>query len=402
MNEKEKIAYRYKLLKGSLNQKTTRLFAWAEALSLWYWWVKIIEEVTWISHGTIIKGKQELESEDSIITSDRIRREWWWRNKLIDKDPKIAIQIEKELDGNTIWNPMSLITWTTKSLTNLAEALKQFWLIVWRDVICRYLKSKWYSLQWNKKVLEWWDHIDRNAQFLYIKNKSEKFIEKWYPVISIDTKKKELVWNFKNSWQNWHKKWEWIEVNVYDFPNDAKWKAVPYWVYDIINNIWWVSVWVSADTWEFSVNSIRNRRYNMWKEKFNKTKKIYINCDGGWSNWSRCRLRKIELQKLSNEIWKELHISHFPPWTSKWNKIEHRMFCHISQNWKWIPLDDFMTIVNLISNTKTSKWLHIKCVLDNKIYQKWIKISDKEIENINIKKDKFHWERNYIISPKKI
>lgn len=400
MNEKEKIQYRYGLMKNSFNEKTKRLFVGAEALAIGHWWVKLVEEATWISHWTISRWKKELEKNEKIITDSRIRKEWWGRKKSIDKNPQIVIEIEKELDGNTIGNPMTVLTRTTKSLTTLSNAIfKSIGIRVWRDVIARQLKKSWYSLKMNKKMIEWWDHIDRNTQFEYIANKVVKFIWEDCPVISIDTKKKELIGNFKNNWKVRSKKWGAKEVNVYDFPNMAKWKAVPYGVYDVIENKWRVSVWVSADTGEFAVSSLWNWRENMWENRYKTSKKIYINCDWWWSNWSRCRLRKYELQKFANKVQKEIHVSHFPPGTSKRNKIEHRLFCHITNNWKWVPLEEFATVVSLISNTKTEKGLTVQCLLDDKIYEKWIKISDNEMKKLNLIANEFHWEWNYVIMP---
>jgi hypothetical protein len=402
MTTEHQIKEEYNLIKSTLNEKQRRLMLWAKAKTLWYWWRKIVSLATWVSMNTIKKGKDELEKKDPIVAADRIRNIGWWRKKMIDKYPEIGVQIEKELDGNTIWDPMSLLTRTTKSLSNLSHAIfTALWINAWRDLICRFLKEKGYSLQLNKKMIEWWDHEDRNEQFEFIKTKSEEFINEWCPVISVDTKKKELVWNFKNAWETWHKEWEAPIVNVYDFPSLAKWKAVPYWIYDVAYNKWWVSVWVSADTGEFSVESIRSWMKNIGQMRYPEMKKIYINCDWWWSNWSRCRLWKRELQKLANEYNIEIHVSHFPPWTSKRNKIEHRLFCHISNNRKWIPLESFATIINLIGNTTTSKWLTVQCALDERIYEKWIKISNKELASLSIEKNGFHWEWNYIISSQK-
>lgn len=399
-NQPPSITQEYDLIKASLNEKQRRLYLWAKAKCHGKWWVEYIANLFWVSTNTVRKGKKEIEEWDWIEYGNRIRKTWWWRKKTIAKNPEIAIQIEKELDGNTIWNPESLLTWTTKSLNKLKDGIFQWlWLLVGIDVIARFLHENNYSLQMNKKMIEWWNHEDRDEQFVYIKTKSEDFIDKGLPVLSVDTKKKELVWNFKNPWKVRTKKWEWKEVSVYDFPSLAKGKAVPYWVYDVMQNKGWVSVWVSADTGEFSVQAIRSWRENMGKEQYENATDIYINCDWWWSNGSRCRLRKVELQTLANELKKNIHVSHFPPWTSKRNKIEHRLFCHISNNRKGMPLEDFVTVVNLIGGTTTSKWLIVKCSLDEKIYQKWIKITDKELSQLNIKKDEFHWEWNYTICP---
>ncbi len=397
-NQSQKITQEFELLKKALNQKQRRLFAWAKAISLWKWWVEIVANSTGMSTNTVRRGKKELETNDPIVFSDRIRKEWWWRKKEVDLNPKIKEEIKIIMEESTVWDPMSLLKWTSKSLRKIQEALKTKNIHIGYDVIWRLLKSMWYSLQMNKKMIEWWNHEDRDEQFKFIWNKAKTFQNEWCAVISIDTKKKELIWNFKNWWRERAKKWEAENVNVYDFPSDANWKVSPYWVYDIVENKGLVNVWTSSDTATFAVESIRKRLNIMW-EKYKKKWKVYINADWWWSNWSRVRLRKFELQKLANEQNIEFHVSHFPPWTSKRNKIEHKMFCYISKNWRWKPLKSVETVVNLIWNTKTKKGLEIICELDLNKYEKWIKISDEEFKKINLKKEDFHWEWNYLIWP---
>jgi len=394
-----KIRKKYKLQEKYFNEKNKRFFAWAEALSIWYWWIEIVHKATKLSRNTIKRWMLELEDPEREWW--RIRKKWWWRKKKIDNNSRLERDLENLLEPITRWDPESPLKRTSKSLHKISNALKELNHNVSHSLVSRILKEKWYSLQWNRKVQEWLNNNpDRNSQFEYISNKAQLFQKSKEPVISVDTKKKENIWNFKNNWREYHKKWCAPEVNVYDFLDKEKWKVSPYWIYDLDKNKWWVSVWISNDTAEFAVNSIRSWWYNMWKNIYKWAKKLYINADWWWSNWYRVRLWKIEIQKLANEIDMEIHISHFPPWTSKWNKIEHRMFSFISKNWRWKPLIDHATVVNLIWNTTTTKWLKIEAILDKKEYLKWIKISDKELAKVNIKKGDFHWEWNYIILPK--
>ena len=265
--------------------------------------------------------------------------------------------------------------------------------------ICDLLKKLGYSLQSNRKKLEGKNHPDRNAQFEYINNKSTEFLNEGHPVISIDTKKKENIGKYKNNGVEYAKQGKPIEVNTYDFPDKKLGKVSPYGVYDIGKNKGWVNVGISSDTAKFAVNSIRTWWQHMGKETYLNTPQIYINADGGGSNGHRVRLWKTELQKLANEINKVIHVSHFPPGTSKWNKIEHRMFSYISKNWRGKPLETVETVINLISNTTTKKGLKIKAVLDKNIYKTGIEVSDEELDKVNIVRDEFHGEWNYKIVP---
>ena len=285
------------------------------------------------------------------------------------------------IESATRGDPCSSLLWTSKSTYKIAEELNKEGYRAGRKVVGRILKSLDYSLQSNKKTREGLGHIDRDAQFQYINEKTKLLQSKNIPVISVDTKKKENIGNYKNNGTEYRIKGNPREVEAYDFIDKNKGKVVPYGVYDITLNKGWVSVGINNDTAQFAVNSIRSWWYEMGREKYSEMPEIFINADGGGSNGSRNRLWKIELQKLANELDKSIHVSHFPPATSKWNKIEHKMFCFISANWKAKPLIDKATVVNLIANTTTKNGLTIKAKIDENIYQKGIKISDKELKN---------------------
>ena len=394
----KQVKQKYKQISNYLNEKSRRIWAASEAIAIWFWWKKIVSEATKIDYKTIKRWISELEKPNSNELGDRIRVKWWWRKKLTEINKNLEKDLKEIIESSTRWDPESPLLWCSKSLRKIAEELSKKYKIS-HNAVWSLLKNIWYSLQWNRKTQEWWSHEDRDKQFKFIYNKTKEFQSNKQPVISGDTKKKENIGNFKNEWKEYYKKWSSPEVNVYDFIDKEKWKVNPYWVYDVEQNKWWVSVWISKDTAQFAVNSIRSWWYNMWIKIYKEAKRIYINADWWWSNGSRVRLWKTELQKLSNEIWMEIHVSHFPPWTSKWNKIEHKMFSFISKNWRWRPLIDRATVVKLIWNTTTKTWLKIQSKLDENIYEKWIKISDEELAKVNLKKEDFHGEWNYHIIP---
>ena len=394
----KQVKQKYKQISNYLNEKSRRIWAASEAIAIWFWWKKIVSEATKIDYKTIKRWISELEKPNSNELGDRIRVKWWWRKKLTEINKNLEKDLKEIIESSTRWDPESPLLWCSKSLRKIAEELSKKYKIS-HNAVWSLLKNIWYSLQWNRKTQEWWSHEDRDKQFKFIYNKTKEFQSNKQPVISVDTKKKENIGNFKNEWKEYYKKWSSPEVNVYDFIDKEKWKVNPYWVYDVEQNKWWVSVWISKDTAQFAVNSIRSWWYNMWIKIYKEAKRIYINADWWWSNGSRVRLWKTELQKLSNEIWMEIHVSHFPPWTSKWNKIEHKMFSFISKNWRWRPLIDRATVVKLIWNTTTKTWLKIQSKLDENIYEKWIKISDEELAKVNLKKEDFHGEWNYHIIP---
>jgi hypothetical protein len=281
----------------------------------------------------------------------------------------------------------------------LSEELKKKGYNVSYNVVNRILASEGFSLQGNKKVDEGGNHPDRDAQFIHINQLATEFIMTNDPVISVDCKKKELIGNFKNAGQEWNPKGEAPKVNVYDFVDKELGKAIPYGVYDIKQNQGWVSVGVNYDTAKFAVSSIRNWWYEMGIKLYSNSKRLLITADGGGSNSSKGRLWKLELQSLSNELNKEIVVCHFPPGTSKWNKIEHKMFSYISMNWRAKPLTTLEVIVNLIAGTTTLKGLKIKSKVDLEAYEKGIKVTDTQLEKINIKQNEFHGEWNYTIAP---
>jgi hypothetical protein len=299
----------------------------------------------------------------------------------------------------TVGDPMNTLLWTSKSTRKLSDELKRKGFNVSYNVVNRILSTEGFSLQGNKKVDEGGEHEDRDAQFVHINKVATEFIASSDPVISVDCKKKELVGNFKNSGREWYPKGKAPDVLVYDFEDKELGKAVPYGVYDIEQNQGWVSVGINYDTAKFAVSTIRNWWYEMGVELYGNSKRLLITADGGGSNSSRSRLWKSELQLLSNELNMEIVVSHFPPGTSKWNKIEHKMFSYISLNWRAKPLINIEVIVKLIAGTTTSKGLLIKSKVDEAVYEKGIKITDEELLKINIKRNDFHGEWNYSIAP---
>lgn len=400
MKEILNIKTRFESIKNYLDEKTKRLFCAAEAKVLGRGGIKKVHEATGVSTKTISKGLKELKDINTLDKKEKkIRKSGGGRKKAINKNPEIERYLLSIVEPTVRGEPQSPLLWTTKSLRNLADELKKEGFDVSHVVVGDILKANKFSLQANRKTDEGASHIDRDKQFNHIHDKVKEFQKVNNPVISIDAKKKELIGNFKNNGQEWHSKGNPEEVNVYDFPSDADGKITPYGIYDITNNLGWVNVGIDKDTSEFAVQSIRNWWYKMGKELYKNSKELLINADGGGSNGSRVRLWKKELQKLSTEIGLKITVCHFPPGTSKWNKIEHRLFSYISKNWRGRPLTSYEVAVNLIASTTTSKGLKVKCELDTNKYETGKKISDKEMEKINIIRDEFHGEWNYTILP---
>jgi ribosomal protein L31E len=354
-----------------------------------------------LSRSTITIGINELGSKEilKVVKDVPIRKEGGGRKKETEKNTNLEPIIDEIVCPHTVGDPMSPLLWSSKSLRHIAEAAKERGCPISHQSVGEILKAKGYSLQGNRKTDEGSNHIDRDAQFNYINNIAKDFLATDDPVISFDCKKKELIGNFKNIGEEWTPIKKPTTVKVYDFIDKELGKAIPYGVYDIANNEGWVSVGISHDTASFAVSTIRNWWYEMGVEKFSKSKRIFITADGGGSNSSRSRLWKIELQVLADEIGKEITVSHFPPGTSKWNKIEHRLFSHITMNWRARPLTSIQLVVDLIASTKTTKGLKVKSKLDKSMYEKGIKISDEKLGRINIKKSDFHGEWNYTIIP---
>jgi hypothetical protein len=383
-----------------LNERSKRMWAATEARAIGRGGKQIVSTATNMAFATIKRGLNELEEDgQNKAPITRVRNSGGGRKKLDNIDNTLKADLEKIIAPVTRGDPERPLLWCAKSLRNIEDSLNNMGHRISYKTIHTLLRSMDYSLQSNRKVKEGSSHPDRDGQFNFINDKVQKFQLAKKPVISVDTKKKELIGEFKNSGQEYSKKGQPTEVNVHDFMDKTKGKAAPYGIFDISQNKGWVSVGISADTAEFSVNSIRAWWNEMGKALYPEATEIYINADGGGSNGSRVRLWKTELQKLANELSIVIHVSHLPPATSKWNKIEHKMFCFISKNWRGKPLIDTATIIQLISNTTTKTGLTIKAKLDENIYHTGIKISDEEMALVNIERDEFHGEWNYKISP---
>lgn len=395
------IKEKYNKISFCLNERSRRIWAATEADSYGWGGITAVNNATGISKTTIRTGLLELEQK-SKLDNNRIRKKGGGRKKLKDINPDITKELESLVESVTRGDPESPLLWTSKSTYKLADELTAKGHKVSQRTVCDLLNDLGYSLQSNRKTKEGKNHPDRDAQFEYINKKTKKFQKDKQPIISVDTKKKENIGNFKNNGKEYHKKGKPTEVNVYDFIDKELGKVAPYGVYDITQNKGWVNVGISNDTAEFAVESIRTWWQEMGKSIYPKAKEIFVTSDCGGSNGYRVRLWKRELQKLSNELNVTIHVSHFPPGTSKWNKIEHKMFSFISRNWRGKPLIDRASVINLISNTRTKTGLEIRARLDEKQYKKGIKVTDEELAAINLKKDKFHGEWNYSISPNNI
>jgi len=396
---------KYKKFLPTLNEQLARLYLASEAESLGRGGKQKVARLAKVSRVRIDKGIVELNNKsllekNEVPVTNRVRKVGGGRKKLKESNLKLVETLESIVSPHTMGDPMKVLLWTNKSLRNLAKALNERGFKISYVTVGEILKSIGYSLQVNKKTEEGGKDPDRNSQFEYINEVSLLFMKDNQPVISVDCKKKELIGNYKNEGSEWFMKGGAPKVNVYDFINKELGKAVPYGVYDVAQNDGWVSVGISKDTAAFAVNSIRNWWHEMGKEKYPKANKILITADGGGSNSSRSRLWKSELQILANELKLEIHVCHFPPGTSKWNKIEHRMFSHITKNWRARPLESLEIIVNLIANTSTSKGLKIKAKADKNTYEKGIKISNKELKEINLITKDFKGNWNYKITPK--
>ena len=400
--QSEPIKTRFELLNRHLDERSRRLWLAAEAISYGRGGISNVSKITGVTRNTISDGCKEVTQPPSpnnlLGPTKRIRNTGGGRKPLIEKDNKILADLTALIDPYTRGDPDSPLLWTTKSLRNLASAMKNKGHNVSFRTIGSLLKNLGYSLQSNRKTHEGESHVDRNSQFEHIYSQCKLFIDENQPVISIDAKKKELVGNFKNNGKEWRPVSEPELVNVYDFPSTCD-KAIPYGVYDVANNMGWVSVGMDHDTASFAVESIRRWWKIMGSGLYPKAKKILITADCGGSNGYRTRLWKKELQQFANEESLSIKVCHLPPGTSKWNKVEHRLFSYISINWRGKPLTSFEVIVNLIASTKTVTGLMVKSALDKRLYPKGIKITDKEMETINLTRDSFHGEWNYSIHP---
>ncbi len=399
---------KYKVLSLVLNERSRRIWAACEANSINWGGVSAVSKATGISRPTIHRGISEismgLQENDELDDNEgiqRCRKTGGGNKPLCEKDLTLIKDLEELLEASTIGDPMSPLLWTSKSTRNLADALKKNGHDVSHHTVARLLHKMEYSIQGNRKTKDGKSHEDRDTQFEYIAKQVKSHQRRKQPVISIDTKKKELVGDFKNQGKEWHKKGSSPMVRTKDFADKELGKVAPYGVYDITANKGWVSVGVDHDTAQFAVESINRWWRNMGSQVYGNAKELLITADCGGSNGYRTRLWKIELQKLADKLGIRISVCHYPPGTSKWNKIEHRMFCHITENWRGKPLISRSVIVNLIGSTKTRKGLTIKAKLDLNEYPIGIQVSDEELSKVKIKKHVFHGEWNYTISPKR-
>ena len=381
-----------------------RQWAATEASDVGWGGVTAVARATGLARNTILAGTRELahrQAHPKVAVTLRIRRPGGGRKRLTETDPQLQEALQALVDPVTRGHPESPLRWTCKSTFKLAEELRGQNHPVTDRTVAALLKEAGYSLQANRKTREGSSHPDRNAQFEYISRQVMAFQKKSQPVVSIDTKKKELVGEFKNAGREWELKGEPVKVNTHDFPNKKLGKAIPYGVYDLASNEGWVSVGIDHDTAEFAAASIRRWWQGMGARRFPQATKLLITADGGGSNSSRNRLWKVALQDLASELGLGLEVCHFPPGTSKWNKIEHRLFCFITKNWRGRPLVSYETIVNLIASTTTNTGLLVRAALDTSHYETGIVVSDEELARVQITPAKFHGEWNYAIQPHK-
>ena len=387
-----------------MDERLRRQWAASEAQEYGWGGVSAVSGATGMSRLTVARGLAELRARaraPRAAVSVRIRRVGAGRKPLSQTDPQLAAALEQLIDPVTRGDPMSPLRWTCLSTSQLAQALSGQGHAVSPRSIGRLLNAADYSLQGNRKTQEGAAHPDRNAQFEHINAAVQRFQDRGQPVISVDTKKKELVGAFKNAGREWRPRGEPEAVKVHDFLDPQLGKAIPYGVFDLSENEGWVSVGIDHDTAQFAAQAIERWWKRMGAKRYPRVKELLITADGGGSNGSRCRLWKVALQALTLRLQMPIHVCHFPPGTSKWNKIEHRMFSHITQNWRGRPLVSHEVIVNLIGNTTTRSGLRIRAALDTRRYPTGIKISDEQMAALNIKQANFHGEWNYMLSPKK-
>ncbi len=393
------ITKRFELLEPILAEREVRMLVAAEAECIGRGGVTLVAQATGVSRRRIAEGIDELRQEER-LDKGRTRRKGGGRKRIIEKDAALEQDLELLLDPCTRGDPESPLRWTSKSLRKLAGELTAMGHKIGKSAVAGILRKMGYSLQANRKTLEGSSHEDRDAQFQHISSRALKFLKDGQPVISVDAKKKELIGRFKNGGREYHPKGNPEEVCVYDFMDKQLGKGVPYGVYDTGKNEAWVSVGTDHDTASFAAEAIRRWWRYLGQESYPNAKELMITADSGGSNGSRVRLWKVELQNLADELGMEISVCHLPPGTSKWNKIEHRLFAFITKNWRGKPLVSHEVIVNLIADTTTSTGLKVRCQLDTSAYPKGTKISDKELATINISKDNFHGEWNYTITPR--
>jgi transposase len=394
------LSRKFETLSRVLDERTWRLVAAAEAAAIGFGGVTMVAKASGLSRGTVIRGLAELETAPKPARGQRIRRKGAGRKRTVDYDATLKRDLEALVEPVTRGDPESPLRWTCKSVRQLAAELQRMGHQTSHRMVADLLHQMDYSLQANQKTLEGSSHPDRDAQFHHISDKIREFQADRQPVISVDTKKKELVGDFKNNGRELRPKSDPEKVRVHDFAIPELGRAAPYGVYDLTQNAGWVSVGVDYDTAAFATQSIRRWWESMGSEAYPKAARLLITADAGGSNGARVRLWKLELQKLADQTGLEISICHLPPGTSKWNKIEHRLFSFISQNWRGKPLVSHQVIVNLISATTTKTGLRVRAEIDPGKYPKGVKVSDEEVASIRITRDEFHGEWNYTILPR--
>jgi Rhodopirellula transposase DDE domain len=391
---------KFEALARVLDERTRRLVAAAEAEAMGFGGVMAVARASGLSRGTVIRGMAELKTAPKRSSGQRVRRKGAGRKRTVDRDATLQPDLESLVEPVTRGDPESPLRWTCKSVRQLAAQLNRMGHTTSHRMVAEILHGMDYSLQANRKTLEGASHPDRDAQFRHISDKIREFQTHRQPVISVDTKKKELVGDFKNNGRELRPKGDPEKVRVHDFVIPELGRAAPYGVYDVTQNTGWVSVGVDHDTAAFAAQSIRRWWESMGAAVYPRAGKLLITADSGGSNGARVRLWKLELQKLADETGLEISVCHLPPGTSKWNKIEHRLFSFISQNWRGKPLVSHQVIVNLIAATTTKTGLRVRAEIDPGKYPKGVKVSNKEVAEIRLERDKFHGEWNYTILPR--
>ena len=399
----ERIRQRYQMLRPIMDEQMRRQWAAAEAKAVGWGGVTAVASATGLSRNTVAAGLAELSHRRRPSRGTgrrRIRRPGGGRKRLTQTDPQLRMALLRLVDPVTRGHPQSALLWTSKSTGKLAIELSGQGHPVSDRTVARLLQAEHYSLQANRKTREGSSHPDRDAQFQYINQQALAALAEGRPVVSVDTKKKEMVGEYKNSGQEWQPQGRPQTVNVHDFPDKQLGKAIPYGIYDLANNEGWVSVGINHDTARFVAAGIGRWWREMGRQRFPKAKRLMITADGGGGNSSRSRLWKLALQELADELKLELQVCHFPPGTSKWNKIEHRMFCFITKNWRGRPLVSYQAVVNLIGSTTSKKGLSIRAALDVTEYPTGQKVSKQQWATVHCTPADFHGEWNYTIRPR--
>ena len=393
---------KYHALAGTLTERSRRLWAATEARELGHGGIALVEEATGVSRSTITRGIREIEAgAHAELPPERMRRPGGGRKRTAEMDDTLLKDLDRLVEPMTRGDPESPLRWTAKSVRHLADELQAMGHDVSYRTVARLLQALDYSLQANRKTREGEQHADRDAQFRYIDRLVRARLRRGAPAISVDTKKKELVGDFKNPGREWRPKGQPEPVRVHDFLIPDQGKAIPYGVYDLSRDEGWVSVGIDHDTANFAVNAVRRWWKTMGRPVYADADLLLITADAGGSNGPRVRLWKWELQKFATRTRLAITVCHFPPGTSKWNKIEHRLFCHITRNWRGVPLETHQVVVNLVSSTRTEEGLEVHCQLDEKDYPKGRKISDAQMASLRIKRNAFHGDWNYEILPRR-